>query len=177
MGGSCAAVSAFTAALYVLILCLLPVLFVGLVVLLLVCPFVLVASLGCVGFVFASLCLFGLRYPQNAIFPAVSEDFILFSAKTLVFEILSAVPFLSPSPWLPFSYFFGGYWSYCCSSSSSSFSCLSSSSSSSASYFSCSFSSFFLLLLILLLLLLILLLLSPFLLSSALFFFFFGNPF
>ena len=55
--------SVFAAAIYVLILCLLPVLFVVLLVLLLVCPFVLVASLGCVGFVFASLCLFGLRYP------------------------------------------------------------------------------------------------------------------
>ena len=72
---------ALGAAICVLILCLLPVLFVGLVtlvVLLLVCLFLLVASLACVGFVFASLCLFGLRYPRNAIFPAVSEDFTPF---------------------------------------------------------------------------------------------------
>ena len=88
VGGSCAAVSAFVAAIHVLILCLLLVLFVVLVVILLVCPFVLVASLGCVDFVFASLCLFGLRYPQNAIFLQLHRILPLFSAKAPVFKIL-----------------------------------------------------------------------------------------
>ena len=102
MGGSCAAVSAFAAEIYVLILCLLPVLFAVLVVLLLVCPFVLVARLGCVGFVFTSLCLLGLRYPQNAIFPGISEDFnlffFLFFSPLSFFHLLSFPPSSLPIP-------------------------------------------------------------------------------
>ena len=89
----------------------------------LVCLLVHFASLRCFGFLFAALCLFGLSYPQKAIFPAISEDFTPLSAKTPVFKILFLLSFFFLLILLGFLLlcFLGGYWSSCCSCSSSCF--------------------------------------------------------